>query len=930
MAFFSRFFKPKAPETVEQRIEGLQQFTAEQLADKAQNATEESVRLAAIKRLTFGQPLLKLASEDVSTSLKQAARKRIGELLDDQTLSINTLKQAVPDTSLLLALCGYSNASSLQLIEQIDDITLLTEIAYQGTTTQIRQAAAQKITDHAALEQLAKQAKIKDKSVYKIVRNKLDTHKFDKQKENQLLAEISAICHQAEQLTKRNLDEIFTARKLQIESAWQDFYDNATDDLRSRYQTAMEKCQQKINDALEQEKIIALARAAEKEAKKELHNAIQSLQEMLARFFTHEDPKSLSSELNEKIAQSEVAVQDAAAKGLNTELEKSQIRKLTDAIQDLAKELSEKGSFANLIQELQTAKLEGGKQIKSHINHLLDHAKHLSEKYRPAVIDQYHQTLDHWSAEIDTKSEQIKNSVRELTELVRKGNWAAGQGYANKARALLQEAERKLDRIEDLPAQLTSKYEEFKIAVEKLADWHEFATNPKKEDLIKKMQALVSTKLHPKELAEKIQTLQNEWKSLSRGGQKQDDQMWQEFHNAAQQAYEPCKLYFDEQNQWRTQNATARHALITHLTQYLNEYHWETANWKEVEKTLRVSREAWMTYWPVPHKEAKEIQTAFDLVMEQLNDKITQEHEKNRQKKQLIVNQAKALLDQSDTQAAIETAKKLQSQWRSIGSCKRKDDQILWHEFRGHCDAVFAKRQQESDAHKAERLAAKNQAMGIIEKLQLLLNSDSEAFNNAKNQLETLIAEFQSIGELPREDAKDLSNKFDRTIAEIHTKADREKQLSATKIWHDIFNFADQIRQCELQQLGQATQTGKTIEDLPEHIQPHWPNEVRDLFNLRIKNITNITVQDSALAELQLRSLCVKSEILTGRQTPEEDKALRMELQVKALQQNFGQTRTPTEDTMREAFNEWIAIPGATDTVYPTLVERFKLNWLTP
>src|SRR5690606_26280077 len=107
------------------------------------------------------------------------------------------------------------------------------------------------------------QAMNKDKAVYKIVRTKLEVFKEEKQKEVQMAAEVNAICGQAEQLAKRNVDDIFEIRKKQIENAWHSFAEKASQEAHLRYQQAMEKCQQKINAILEQEKIKETIKTAE-------------------------------------------------------------------------------------------------------------------------------------------------------------------------------------------------------------------------------------------------------------------------------------------------------------------------------------------------------------------------------------------------------------------------------------------------------------------------------------------------------------------------------------------------------------------------------------------------------------------------------------------------------------------------------------------
>lgn len=929
MALFSRLFKSKKPETLEQRLAALEHQDQDQLAQIAQSTEPDALRQAAVKKLDFGEALLKLATSD-SNTLQSVARKRLGELLDSGALSVATLAQSVPDQDLLLALCGYSSSAGIALLDQIHDEALLLEIARDGATTQMRQAAANKLESRAFLETLAKSAKVKDKSVYKIVRSKLEVFKEEKHREQQLVAEINAICSQAEQLAKRNVDEIFSIRKEQIEQAWQKIGEKAPTELRQRYLQALEKCQQKLHEVLERERLLEAARQAEREAKREVYKALNELQSLVSHLLSHQAPQTLEGELEQKATQSEAALEDARSQGLETGRESKQIQNLINTARELLQTLRD-GSVSALIEELKVSGDEQGRKIKAKLEAVVQRVKSLQDVAAEEIVTRCQDAIDHWTQSSKDRAERLKNHIREISELIRKGNWAANQGYMGRARGLYRELEEKLAGAEQIPSHIATKLEEFKVAMQKLGDWHEFAVNPKKEALVQKMRELENSTLHPKDLAEKIHSLQESWKELCRGGQHQDETLWEEFHAAAQRAYEPCKHYFEEQNQQREHNANLRRNLLEQLTEYLNAYDWEHANWKEVEKTLRVSREAWMSYWPVPHRISKELQKSFDELMDQLYGKLNQEYERNRLKKQALVEQARALLDMQDTSAAIDAAKKLQGQWQAAGTCKRKDDQSLWQEFRAACDAIFAKRQQETEALKEERQAAKQQALTILQELEAILALEGDAFWSARQRQESLGEAFQAVGELPRDDARDLVQRFHQINDQIQTKVQQERQLAATRAWQEAFQWADQIRQCELAHLGQGDSDRSPV-DIRSAISGSnikWPYSSREVLEQRLEHLDQLTARDSDESEKKLRELCIRSEILTGRDTPAEDKSLRMQYQVAQLQQNFASGRESSDQSMVELFAQWLAVPATPDAIYSKLWSRFAQCWFT-
>lgn len=932
MSLLSRLFKSKQPETLEQKLAGLDQCSQEQLAQHALHGDLEPIRLAATKKLEFGDALVRLATQpETAQGLQSAARKRIGELLDSGVISISQLSQRVPDQTTLLALCGYSSQAGIALLEQITNENLLLEIASGGSTTQLRQAAANKLESRAILEQLSKQAMNKDKAVYKIVRSKLEVYKEEKQKEAQMAAEVNALCGQAEQLAKRNVDDIFEVRKKQIENAWHNFADKASKEAQLRYQQAMEKCQQKLNEILEQEKIKEAIKAAEREAKKEVHNAVQGFQQLIDKMYNHSQPspEELQNELQQRERETEDALADAQAKGLDVKREKQYLQELRGAAHNLSQYIQQHGSLEQLTEKLRVAGEEQGQKIKTAIDKMAAQARALKDAPTPEIVNRSRQVVEEWNAKIQTKAEEAKQSIRESAELIRKGNWAVSQGYVGRARAIFHELETKIDNLDHLPAHISQKFEDLKLSIQKLGDWHEFAVNPKKEELVRQMQALENSELHPKDLADKIHALQESWKELCRGGQNQDEALWQEFHAAAQKAYEPCKRHFDEQNEIREHNANQRRTLMAQLTEYLNAYDWENANWKEVEKTLKVSRDAWISYWPVPRKDTKELQKAFDELMDQLYGKLHQEYERNRQKKLAIVTQAKSLVDASDTSSAIDTAKKLQAQWQTIGQCKRKDDQALWQEFRSYCDAVFEKRNQETESLKEERQVAKQNAENIIQQLEDILSKNGDDFFTEKAKVEPLQQEFQAIGELPRESARGIINRFHELTDAIQQKTQGERKAAIARAWQEVFAIADQIRRFEDGQVrGVQTVSAEEVRDLMTNATFKWPYDTKEILDQRLNDTAALTAQHQTDAEQKLRVLCIRAEILTGRPTPDADKALRMQYQVETLKQNFGQVQEANDQVMVELFGEWLSIPAVTDASYPALQDRFLACWL--
>lgn len=930
MSLLSRLFKTKQPETLEQKLSNLEAMDEQQLIACLNSDESETYRCAAVAKLSYSSELLQLAANhETDPQLKTAARKRLGELLDLGTVTVATLGAAVADQQQLVHICSYSQSAGQALVETIDQQELLLDVASGGATTHIRQAAAQKIHSRELLEGLAKQAKNKDKSVYKIVKAKLDVFKEQQARTAEKAQAAQTLCAQAEQLGKRPVDEVFHARRAQIEKAWSELASDVPAAIQERYQNALQRCNNKIEELEAQEKYRTELEEAAKEAKKHVYALFGAWQRTIADLLAQPVDESSAPNLQQLQEQQERVIQEATAQGLDITDEPRQLKRLQQSANDLLEKRISYGSIEQLAEALRASSSEAGAEIKKRLQQLLKHADDLTDIPAPAAVDEARAAVKQWQDDVSQRAHQAKQQLRAVADLVRRGEWAVSQGHMGRARAILRDLEEAAATVGELPNNLAAKLGDFKTSIHKLGDWHDFAVTPKKEALVEQMQSLVHSPLPPPQRADKIHKLQEQWKELCRGGQNQDEQLWQQFHQASQEAYEPCKSYFEQQTQQREQNAEQRKTLLNQLAEYENAYDWASADWKEVEKTLRLAREAWQSFWPVPRKDTKTLQGQFDQLMDRLYGKVKEEHERNRLRKEDVVAQAEKLIQLDDIPQAIEAAKKLQSQWQTIGQCKRKDDQALWKQFRAHCDAIFEKRNQENEALKEEREQTKQQAEQLLNKLEAYMSLEGEAYLNARPEVDQTSTDFKHLGELPRADSKALFERYNNIMELLQAKTQRERRVLGEQTWRSIFAIADRLRQLELLQTTGEDAVAKLpkVQELFAEV-GKWPGDTRQVLEQRQEQLAQLSPDDIAGAEQQLRVLCIRAEIINGLETPGEDKNLRMQHQVELMQnEGLGQTAAPQEHVRQQLLEQWLGQPGGTDAAYATLLRRFADAW---
>lgn len=927
MNILKRLFKKTPPKiaTIEEQIQAMSLHSNEQLSAVATSSNDEVLREAAIAKMSYGNELLSLLEAKHSVRLQTAARKRIGQLLDDKSLTIAQLNQDVPTPFELMIAASCSPSASLEVMEKITDTHLLLKLASEAGTTQVRQAAASKISARDQLEQLAKTAQSKDKNVFKLVKAKLDAFKADDAKIAELEISAQAICTKLEKHSHQDADTIFKARLSVLQREWDALGDGVSNGTVERYFAAVKHCDAKIAarlDAIVQEEekttldqqAVELAKAALESSKTfiaEIYAAVH-VDELLAVNYEH------------KLQELAHAMRLAANRNLPMDSFNKEFEYRKQKTLALIEQIKNAGTLTQLTEQLQNAEDSDLAQSAKHkLNQLLKHAQEFSQETLPDSIAAAQDALKKWAKERNAIEQSAKNALREFNELTRKGLWAAEQGFVRKARAIQKELNEKRQQFAELPKAMQAKLDEFEQHIDKLGDWHEFAVTPKKEALITQIQSLIGSKMAPEDLASKIHELQDSWKEVSKGGQQADETLWQQFHQASELAFAPCKEFFDAQAAVREQNLNKRQQMVSQLQDYLTSYAWDKADWSSVEKTLKVARQEWQLYWPVPRKAGNELQQTFETLMEQLFGKITAEYEANKAAKQQLIEQAKMLVDSSDVRAAIDAVKKMQAQWKVIGKSWYKEDQLLWQDFRTHCDAIFARRQQEIEASNEQRKSVQLQADALLAKLTTFLALNLNELNAANAEIDAVKAEFFSL-QLPRDSTKALTEKLNAILIAIAAKVDEERNKAEVQSWLDMFSVCNAVREFEIAVVAAQpdTELAAQKQSLSELIMntPRWPTGSLSIIQQRFAKAEHLTTEEQVSNTESLRKLTIRAEILTGKETPEQDKSLRMGYQVQQMQEGFGNR----DSNVAALVLEWIAIGAVTTPIYSELLKRFN------
>jgi len=701
----------------------------------------------------------------------------------------------------------------------------------QGSSTQVRQRAAQEITDAGQLRELIRATRHgKDKNVHRILVVRRDAQLAEERRAQQEQAEVEAVASAIARHAERPVDAMYAATLTQLEARWEAARAHAT----AEAQHAVTAQLARARDALEEQR---------------------------------------------RAAEIEVARQRAAA--LAAEEARQQRQREAGAAAEVAAEKSR-----------------------------------LLEEERQAA---------------QAKREADEAMVRRLIGLLRQAQAALDQGGTARATRLRAIIEELLTQAPALPPWFAGRLQQVDARLAELRDWKTFTVVPKRAELLARMQSLIGAEMSAEELAKNIRRLREEWRTLHRGAGEDPSPEWEQFEEAAERAYEPCREHFARQAERRKDNQARREALIERLASFAAEQAGEQPNWRAIQQAVVESRREWREYAPVDQDVVNDLQSRFHALLEPLQARLDAEYSANVQARRDLIARAGALLELEDTRQAIEQAKDLQHAWRSAGLVPRHLDNALWQEFRQQCDAVFQRSAQESAAYGAALQAGEARARVLCEELERIAGLVGEDLLKEAQQLGGLRDEFEAL-ELPRASARGLRQRFFHAAERCGEALQRQRAAVAREGWMDAIAAAAKVQGHALAVVRQ--QPADEIEALRVSAQAavdglaHAPKSARAALAEHLaRAVAGEVSADLAANEAMLRLLCVRAELLSGLPTPPEDDELRREYQMRRLVAAMGQGDRAGPSDLDELVLEWMIAGPADSGVYEMLRLRFERCW---
>jgi exonuclease SbcC len=926
---FTRLFKPKwehpDPRIRAQALESGN-VPPEVLVKAAREDQDPTVRRCAVERLFDLELIASLLVPESLPDIREAASRRqrdvlAGPLSSGPSLAerLNAMTQ-VSSPGLWIFLAREAQAAEIRLaaLQQVSDIDVLCSIAVDDSVAGVRRAALERIDDPRGWEEVAREARNKDKQISRMARKRLDVHR-KRQAEN-VTAE--RLCADLEALAAEPAEAGTRQQFLRLTSHWDRLESRPAPPLGARYTRA----RRQVAAAIEHFTTVQAAR----------QSLCADLEGLLGNLKKSAERAALSvPELPERLQHARARWQELMPAAADDDPLARRfddlLRQIQTMTERLAMDQARSVPLRALLQQADELLDATGELHERHVTELERRWEALERPTAPGPAETLQQEfasrrellrkkLKRQATRRRQALEEAENLIDGLNSVLKQGELERALSQRDRARHLLKIAAGIDERRR---AAFQARLQRLHPRLEQLRQWRHWGSGIARERLCAELESLAGSILPAAELATRVRTAREDWKRIDRGEGPAPEALWQRFDQACSQAYAPYQQERREQADRLAAHLARKQALCRELDAFERDTDWKAVDWRAADRMVRSAAERWRRIGAVPAKARKSLEKDYRAVLARLEAHLEIERERELRRRRTLIARVEQLATVPDLRSAIREAREAQEAWSPTVQAGQDQEQQLWKAFRQACDTVFSKAKEERVAADTERQANLDRKLALCAELETLLDSSQASFHDLAQRFAAAAGQWHAIGALPRHQEHSVEARYEALGRRLAIRRQQEAKAAEQALMQGV---RERSRLCE--RLETAVLEGSLAEadriGLAEETRQAWEalapldasqaSGLQQRFELAGRALAGESGAREELLDALPRNLarrlelCLQMEVAAGLESPAEFGEARLRLQVSRLADALGHRQEGAVESagrLRELLLDW-------------------------
>ena len=338
------------------------------------------------------------------------------------------------------------------------------------------------------------------------------------------------------------------------------------------------------------------------------------------------------------------------------------------------------------------------------------------------------------------------------------------------------------DKVADLNNDYKNEVDRFyyNITINKELKEYDLSKNFEIRDAIVKKLEELQTAEKIKDIELILSAAKEEWDEA--GPVKPDvfQGLRERYYEAVRFLHKKIQDFYSARKDTMQSNLEAKQVMVARVTELAEAEYASLGKWNKATEEVLKLRDDWKQIGLIERKENNKVWDAFKAAQDaffgrkkEYLGEARESFKANKDAKVKLIERASALKESTEWKETTEKFKRLQSDWKRVGSAGHRDENKLWNKFRGICDEFFNTKKawfDGMDDRHAANLKAKEELLKEMGKIKLANDKDAGLL-----VIKDMAAKWAAIDHVPKNDVKRISADYDKTVSKLYAQLKMDK-----------------------------------------------------------------------------------------------------------------------------------------------------------
>ncbi len=223
--------------------------------------------------------------------------------------------------------------------------------------------------------------------------------------------------------------------------------------------------------------------------------------------------------------------------------------------------------------------------------------------------------------------------------------------------------------------------------------------------------------------------------------------------------------YFNSLERQKEQNLKLKNEILEKLRELVDAEETDVSI-----KKLKDLQQRWKEVGSIPPSQAKSLWANYNALIDRFYDKRSiyfelkeLDRKKNLEEKLKLCEKAEQLIDEENIHKAIKQLNELHEEFKHIGPVPKEEQEDVWQRFKAASDRIYLRRKEYFEKLKQDLKLNQAAKEALVEKVAPFAEFDSDRisdWNTKTKEILSIQKEWESIGSLPKDKAKNINKQF--------------------------------------------------------------------------------------------------------------------------------------------------------------------------